>query len=202
MDVKTRRKRGLSSLDALIIFIALTITTAVAGIFLLTTSSSLTQKEIAQASQAKKNVAAGVEVINIIGSDPSSAGTPHRVTNLEIMTRLLPGTISMPLNTTMILVEIASSEQLITYNGTCQTECLASSTMKYMVYYRKTGTSHEDGSLNIGDIINVAIKLDRGIYEDEDMRINIIPHNGPKTLIAIQSPQNMITQKITLWPVN
>ncbi|MFH0863095.1 MAG: hypothetical protein V1875_08730 [Candidatus Altiarchaeota archaeon] len=199
--MKTRRRRGLTSLDSLIIFIALTITTAVAGIFLLTTSSSLTQKEISHSTEARKNVAAGVEVISIIGRDPSPTGTPHRITDIQMMTRLLPGTLTLPLNTTLIHVEIDNTEQLLSYNDTCDLECLASTTQKYMVYYRKRASLYERGYINVGDVINIIVKLDRGLFEDEDMRISIIPNNGPKTMIVIQSSQNMVAQRVTLWPV-
>jgi archaellin len=197
-----RHDRGLTSLDTLILFIALVIVTSVAAIVLITTGASLQQKELAQSVEARKGVAAGLEVVNVIGTDPSpQGGTPHEIENLYIMVRLLPGTITIPLNNTLLLINIEGREKTLSFNTSCESECNAASTAHYNVFYLKEGSAHENGYVNIGDVAKLTVRLPERIKEDESVKVSMVPAHGPKTTISFESPQNMIVKMQTLWPV-
>jgi len=198
-------KKGLTSLDALILFIAIVIVVGVAAIVLITSGGSLMQKAMLKSKDAKDDVSSGLEVISVIGSDarPSDpGGTPHEVEYLHIMVRLLPGTTMLRLNNTLIYIESAAFTQTIQFNSTCAGECNAPLASNYMVYYLSEGNYHEDGYVNIGDVAKLSLKTSHGINEGDDIKILLVPANGPQKIIRFQTPENMITHKVTLWPTS
>jgi flagellin-like protein len=197
--------RGLTSLDTLIMFIAVVIVVSVVAIILITSGGSITQKTISKSVEGRKGVTSGLEVVNVISGDASTTdpdGTPHQLETLMIMARLLPGTTVIPLNNTLLIVEWQDGdEQILSYNQTCPGECPSTSTSKYLVYYLKEGTPHENGYLNTGDVVKFVVKLDKHLGEDQTMRVSLVPAYGPKTMIVFETPQNIVAKLQTLWPV-
>jgi len=201
--MKGGRKKGVMGLGALIVFTAIMLVGAVIGIVLLTSGGSLQQKSMVKSQEGKKQVVSGYEVISVIGTDPSpSDATPHIVEHLHIMVRMLPGTITIPFNTTLIYIEYGTRSQTLVFNESCNGTCNAATTEKYNVYYLKQGTAYEADYLNMGDVAKVSIQLDGGVGEDTDMKILMIPANGPKTVIKIQTTNTMVASSTTLWPTS
>lgn len=199
-----KKDRGVMGLGLLITFVAIVLVVGVAGIVLLTSGGSLQQKSKLKVGEAKKGVSSGLEVISVIGSDchPTDAdGTPHIAENLHIMVRPLPGTIHTNLNTTLIYVEQRDSEYTIKFNSSCASECNAATTVAYNVYYLKRGSYYEPGYVNMGDVAKLSIRTD-GVGEDEDIKIHIIPANGPQRIVKILTPMSMVDHRITLWPTS
>ncbi len=201
-DIMSNKTRGMVSLDALILFIAIVIVVAVTSIILINTGSSLQQKILTKTVEGKKQVTSGFEVINIIGTDASSSGgSPHHIEDVFIMIRLLPGSLHHPLNTTLLVFDDGTNQFIIQYNTSCASECESSSTMTYNVFYINTGKGWEAGHINHGDIAKIAFKPPTPIKEETDYIISIHPTHGPRTQIEIVTPQMMMGQRITLWPI-
>jgi len=195
-------RRGTVSLDALIMFIAIILVVAVTAIVLITSGASLQQKTLTKSVEGRKQMSSGLEVINVIGTDASTiGGTPHLVEDIFIMVRLLPGTLHHPLNNTLILYDDGTDQYTIKYNMTCSGECTAASTTTYNVFYIKTGNNWEAGHINLGDVAKIAVKPPNAIQEETDYRISIHPSHGPRTQIELQTPQTMMVERVTLWPV-
>jgi archaellin len=196
-----KNSKGVEALDALIILVALVLTVAVASIVLITTTNTIQQKTLAQGAESRKNVAAGVEVVSVIGSDASPTdpeGTPHQLDYLHMMVRAYPGT-SVPFNSTFILIEHGGVEQVVSYNATCQQDCNGISTTKYMAYYR-VGPAYRQDYLNVGDSAKLAIKLFDPIEQGQQVRITIVPNYGPRTSITFEAPQVMLKSMQSLYP--
>jgi flagellin-like protein len=200
-----QKRRGLVSLDTLILFVAIVIVVGVVAIMLLASGGVLTQKTLAKSVEARKGVTGGIEVLDAQGSDASLTdpeGSPHVLENIYMTIRLQPGTTILPLNTTIIHVLMENGhEQVLNFNRTCASECTAATTASYMVYYLKAGAAHEDGYINLGDVGKLSFRVDEPLEQDMDMRITLIPGHGPKTLISFQTPQNMVAKLQSLWPV-
>ncbi|MBD3388040.1 MAG: hypothetical protein GF416_03240 [Candidatus Altiarchaeales archaeon] len=200
--MKSWSNRGIMGLGALIVFIAVLLIVGVTGIILLTSGGSLQQKSQLKAMEGKKGVSSGLEVVSIIGTNAHPTdSTPHQLENLHMMVRLLPGTISLNLNTTLIYIEGRDFQQTTVFNSSCSSECSSSSTHSYMVYYLKEGTHYEAGYVNLGDVAKLSIRTNP-IREDEDIKIHIIPPHGPQTVIKFQTPLTMVDRRITVWPTS
>lgn len=197
-----RPEKGIMGLGALIIFIALLLVVGVAGIVLVTSGGSLQQKSMIKTSQAKKGVTSGLEVMSVVGTDASVVGgSPHTLEDLHVMVRLLPGTVTLNLNSTIIYVETNDFEQTSMYGGHCTEYCNAQDATYYKVYYLKEGTNHENGYINLGTVGKLAVRLPQGLNEDSDIKLFIIPGAGPQTVLKMLTPPTMITQQVTIWPV-
>jgi len=203
MRMTRRRRRGLTSLDALILFVAIVIATGVAGIILMSTGNTLTQKTMAKASEGKKSVTSGIEALSAIGNGATlSSPTPHVVDDVAIMVRLLPGTQTIDFNSTIIIVDAGVNTETMGYNTSCNNVCTAGTSPYFNVYYLKFGSAHESGYLNPGDIAKIAVKPASGIAEDQDVRITIIPAQGPKTELKFHTPEFMVAKEQFLWPTS
>ncbi len=195
--------KGIMGIGALIIVTAILLVSAVTGIILLTSGGSLQQKSIRKGQEGKQNVVSGMEAVSVIGTGADvSSPTPHVVDDIHIMVRLLPGTITTPFNNTLIYVETGRYSQTTLYNTSCASECNAATSSFYNVYYLKEGTYYEAGYLNLGDVAKIAVKVGGGIREDESVKILIIPANGPKTVIKLETPNTLVARSITLWPTS
>ena len=201
--MRKKKRKGLMGLGALILFIAIILIVGVIAIVLITSGGSLQQKSTLKQREAKKGVSSGLEVISVIGSDARPSGpTPHQLTNLHLMVRLLPGTSSINLNSTLIYYENNGRGETVLFNTSCDSTCNAVTTGTYMVYYLKNGTHHEMGYINLGDVAKLAIKVNQPVAEDQTIRLSIIPSFGPQTVIKILTPNTMVRRMVTIWPTS
>jgi archaellin len=194
-------KKGLTSLDALILFIAILLVTAIVAISLTSIINNMQQKTLTQASQTQKHIGPAFEIVSVYGTDPSLTGTPHRITDIFVMIRGVPGT-NIDLNGTFIQVDIGDSSQMLRYNSTCFSSCPAINSSTYMVYYPKAGTEHKADYVTLGETLQVAIKLETPLGEDEDVRISFIPPSHRTiTKVDFVTPQVMNIKWLALWPL-
>lgn len=194
--------RGLVSLDTLIIFIAVLLVVMVTAIVLITSSTSLQQRIMMKSVEGRKDVSSGVEVIDVIGTDASSSGgSPHNIEDVYLQVRLLPASILINLNDTLILFDDGVDHYILEYNTTCESECPASTTNTFNAHYMKSGQYWQSGYINRGDIAKLSIKPPEAMREDREYVITIYPANGPSTSIRIQTPETMLSSRQTLWPI-
>jgi len=200
-----KNNRGLEGLDALILFIAIVLVTAVLGIFLITSTGTMIQTSLSKSTAASKGVTSGLEAIGVIGEDASLTGTPHKVSKLHITIRLMPGTNLMPMNTTLIIYQSEGVPEAISFNTTCSetpATCVPASSDRYMIsYVDNKSSTHENGYIATGDVARITLMPMKPIEENQEVRIAIVPAHGPRTIIEFYAPNDMLRKSQSLWPV-
>jgi len=200
-----RQMRGVASLDAIIIFIVVVVVSGFVGLVLLETSSGIQQRTTAQAGESRKDVSAGVEVINVVGTDASTndpGGTPHALEDIYVTFRLLPGNVDMILNTTMINIEWSGYDQSFSYNATCQSECPGATGHGYNVFYLNYPQSPVPGHLRTGEVVRASLKLNTPLTEEKEVKVSLMSVHGTMTQVKFNTPQNMVAKRQGLWPLS
>jgi len=193
--------RGMMGVGTLIIFIAVILIAAIAASVLITTGGSLQQKALITGSQTEESIASGVEAVTVVGSDSSPLDlTPHFIGDFKILTRLQSGSRGVNLNNTIVTVDTETDSSNFIYNQTVVVDTLSESTSMFLIYYAQTGTNHEDGYLNRGDVAKFIFHLPTEIGENQLVRIKIIPRIGAYTQIEFYTPDSMTQETVGLWP--
>jgi archaeal flagellin FlaB len=198
-----KREKGMMGIGALIIFIAIILIAAVAASVLITTGGSLQQKALITGTQTEEAIASGIEAMTVVASDASqqdTANTPHQVGDFKVMVRLQSGSQGLNLNNTIVTVDTETSSTSLTYLGQILTDSETSSTTNYVVYYVQSGTNHEAGYLNRGDVAKIIFHLQPEIAENQLVRIKMIPRVGTYTQIEFYTPDSMTQESVALWP--
>lgn len=187
---KKREEKGLMGIGMLIIFIAIIVVSAVAAAVLIGSGGSLEQRSVTAMKGTEQEIATGLNVYSIIGSDGSDDGY---IENLEMLVRLRPGSDPVNLNTTVITIDGRTSYQSLTYST-------AAGSGYYSVYYLRRSSSPLDGYLNLGDSAVVNISLANTIGADEKLVIQIIPSQGSVRRIGFTTPSALLDRRIFLFP--
>ncbi|MBU0762442.1 MAG: hypothetical protein KKD39_05400, partial [Candidatus Altiarchaeota archaeon] len=195
--------KGMMGIGALIIFIAIILIAAVAAAVLITTGGSLQQKALITGAQTEEGIASGIEAMTAVASDASASdtqATPHEVGDFKLMVRLQSGSQGLNLNNTILTLDTDTDSTSYTFNQTITTEQTSSSTQTYLIYYVQTGSNHEDGYLNRGDVAKIIFRVPSEIGENELVRIKLIPRVGQYTQIEFYTPDSMTQESVALWP--
>ncbi len=191
-----KMRKGLMGIGMLIIFIAVIVVSAVAAAVLIGAGGSLEQRSVATMKGTEQEVASGLNIFSIVGSDGSDDG---KVENLEMLVRLRPGSDPINLNTTVITIDGRISFQNLIYDDSGATA--ASSSGMYAVFYlRRGGSSALTGYVSAGDSAVINISLTDSIGPDEKLIIQIIPSQGNVRRIGFQTPSVLIEKRIFLFP--
>jgi archaeal flagellin FlaB len=197
----SRLKKGMMGIGALIIFIAIILIAAVAASVLITTGGSLQQKALITGAQTEESIASGIEAMTVVASDASALGaSPHKVEDFKIMVRLQSGSQGLNLNNTILTVDTERESRTLTFGSTLDTDTTVTGTTTYGVYYVQTGVNHEPGYLNRGDVAKITFHLDPEIFENEHVRLKLIPRVGTFTQVEFYTPDSMTQQSVALWP--
>jgi archaellin len=188
-NVKSNR-RGTTGIGMLIVFIAVIVVSAVAAAVLIGAGGSLEQRSLSTMKGTEAEVASGLSVYSIIGSDGSINGT---VNNLEMLVRLRPGSDPVSLNSTVITIDGRTAFQTLRYDE-------AGGVGSYTVYYLRRGGSPLTGYINSGDSAVINISLSSDIGPDEKLMIQIIPAQGGIRRIGFQTPNAIIEKRVFLFP--
>jgi len=185
-------KRGLMGIGMLIIFIAVIVVSAVAAAVLIGSGGSLEQRSVSTMKGTEQEIASGLNIYSIIGSDGSDDG---KVEQLEMLVRLKPGSDPVNLNTTVITIDGRTSFQNLRYD-----ESGGSGSGYYGVYYLRRGGSALTGYINLGDSAVINISLSTAIGPDEKLVIQIIPSQGSVRRIGFTTPNVLIDRRVFLFP--
>lgn len=197
---QVKMSRGVSGIGSLIIFIAVILVAAIAAAVFITTGGSLQQKALITSNEAREGVSSGVDVVAVRGTDAGPLGTPHLINRLYMMARLSAGSNAVNLNTTVITLDTHFSSQTYTYGGVVSDSAYATGTSDFVINYMKEGAYHEDGYINMGDMIKVKINVDGNMTENTKGRITIIPRVGNMNQIEFVTPETMAEPVVVLWP--
>jgi archaellin len=193
--MKTTQKKGEMGIGMLIIFIAVIVVSAVAAAVLIGAGGSLEQRSVATVKGTEAEVASGLTMYSIVGSDGSIDG---KVRNLEMLVRSRPGSDPVNLNTTVITIDGRTFFQNLVYDASGNT---APTTGKYAVYYlRRGGSSSLPGYISVGDSAVINVTLSSAIGHDEKVIIQIIPGTGSIKRLGFTTPSVMIDKRVFLFP--
>jgi flagellin-like protein len=195
-----KSNRGLMGLGALIIFIAVILVAAIAAAVMLSTGGSLQQKALITGNEAREGVSGGFETIKINGADASSAGTPHAVNRIYLLTRLSAGSNPLNFNSTVITMDTPLATQNFIYNGTVSDDVTATGTGDYVITYIQQSPVHEDDYLQSGDVAEIKFNIDGNLLENMKGRITLIPRIGSMNMLEFMTPESMVERKVLLWP--
>ena len=187
-------KKGMMGVGTLIIFIAVILVAAVAAAVLISTSASLQQRALTTGSQTEGGVSTGAEAISVMATDATSG---HSIDNFELILRLQAGSDPMNLNTTVILLDTATTSQSLGYEGLGTS---ASDTSSFAIEYLKEGPEQEDGYLTRGDVIQAYFTSSESVAENKRVRIRVIPRVGTTTVVDFTTPDVMKDARVLLWP--
>ncbi len=174
----------------LIIFIAVIVVSAVAAAVLIGSGGGLEQRSVTAMKGTEAEIASGLNVYSIVGSDASDDG---QVEQLEMLVKLKPGSDPINLNTTVITIDGRTSFQTLRYST-------AAGSGTYDVYYLQRSGSPLDGYVNLGDSAVINISLATPIGSDEKLVIQIIPSQGSIRRIGFTTPNALIDQRVFLFP--
>jgi flagellin FlaB len=179
----------------LIIFIAVIVVSAVAAAVLIGAGGSLEQRSIATMKGTEAEVASGLTMYSIVGSDGSDDGA---IENFEMLVRARPGSDPVNLNTTVITIDGRTFFQNLIYDHSGSS---APQTGKYAVYYlRRGGSSSLPGYISVGDSAVINVTLSNAIGHDEKIVIQIIPAQGNIKRLGFTTPSVMIDKRVFLFP--
>ena len=197
-----RPNRGAMAIGTLIIFIAVILVAAIAASVLISAAGSYQQKALITGSGAREGISHGFEAISIRGSDPSSSGTPRKITNIYVMGRLPSGYDILNLNTTVMVFDRYEGSQTMTYGGVIGVGSWSSSTTEFQVTYLQRGPYNEDGYVNLGDTAKLKFSVDGTMSEGTRGRITLIPPVGNPNIFEFITPDSMTHPVEVLWPMS
>jgi archaellin len=189
MKGRKAQSKGMMAIGVLILFIAIIVVSAVAAAVLIGAGGSLEQRSVASLKGTEQEVATGLSVYSMVGSDGSVDGT---INNIEMLVRLRPGSDPVGLNSTIITVDSRELFATLEYGD--------GSPGTYSVYYLRRGGVELDGYINLGDSAVLNITLDESIGPDERLLIQIIPGQGAVRRIGFTTPSVMIDKRVFLFP--
>jgi archaellin len=195
-----RPNRGTVGIEALIVFISLVIVASIAAAVMISTGGSLQNKALKTGNDAREGVTSNLEITQIRGLNPSASGTSHRVHNFGIIARLAAGSEMMSLNNTVITIDTMAGSQSYIYGGNVSASVHSGVSSTYVVTYIQSGTYSEPGLVNLGDMVKLKFNITNPIGEGEKARITLMPQVGNPTQLEFQTPENMISPEVVLWP--
>jgi flagellin FlaB len=197
-------KKAEMGIGTLILFIALLLVAAVAAGVLIQTNASLQEKALTTGDQAKGQISTNVRVIEVSGSD----GSDGVLEGFNQIVKLSAGSDPIKLeqilltfntfNTTSTLVYRNGSE--FTQNETDGYWSYTNGTGFFVVEYLQRGSNPVVGNLQRGDIARIYFASPRGIDEDENVRVSLIPKIGTPTLTEFITPEVISEQRVYLYP--
>jgi archaeal flagellin FlaB len=193
---------GMMGIGALILLIALILVAAIAAAVIVSTGGGMQSKALTTGSQAREGVTPGIDVIQIVGSDPSPRGTQNSITRLTITGRLPPGGEVLSFNTTVINIDTMEFSQTLVYGGVIDMEELASGTAEYAITYVQSGPQNVQHYLTQGDLVRIKINLAGRIGENHKGRITIMPIKAAMSQIEYVAPDTLTNPVEVLWPIS
>ncbi|MBU0762557.1 MAG: hypothetical protein KKD39_05985 [Candidatus Altiarchaeota archaeon] len=190
------KSKGLMGIGMLIIFIAVIVVSAVAAAVLIGATGSLEQRSVATVKGTEAEVASGITIYSIVGSDGSDDGA---IEHLELLIRIKPGSDPINLNTTLLTIDSRTQFQNLIYDSSGASAATGSG--MYAVYYlRRGGSASLPGYVAVGDSAVINVTLDHAIGHDERVVIQLLPAQGNVKRLGFTTPSVMIDKRVFLFP--
>ena len=184
------KDKGETGIGTLIIFIAIVLVAAIAASVLLGTAGSLQQKALTTGKQTQQEVASGIQVISVSGTN----GQDGAVESFEVLIKLAAGSDPLALNDTMINFDTKNTSQQLTYNTT------GFSSSTFNATWVKTGPDYITNYLTVGDMVKLQFNSAGNISQSQTVKLKIIPKRGVIVPIEFVTPDVMSTIRVSLYP--
>jgi flagellin FlaB len=204
MVCSIKQDKGMMGIGVLIIFISVILVAALAALVLISTVGSLQQRGVETGQKTEKGVSGGIEVVTLMGSDGSVG---NDLEHFEMFVRLAPGSDTLNLNHTLIIMDSEATTQILNYGN--ESSEIPTGTTTFNVEYLKRGPDNEAGYISRGDTLKLRFnyhdvasptQTTGGLGENMDLRIKIIPLEGTAALVEFKTPDHITLERFTLWP--
>lgn len=179
----------------LIIFIALILVAAVAAGVVIQTASSLQQQALATGQAARGEVATNARVLGISATD----GSEGQIENFSMQMKLAPGSNPIKLDEVTLTFNTDNSTTTLQYDEDLDF-ATSGGTGTFNVQYLINGSNNRRGNFVRGDVIRIDFQSPRQINENEKIRINVVPRIGAPTLVEVNAPDVISTERVYLYP--
>jgi flagellin-like protein len=186
--------KGETGIGTLIVFIAMILVAAIAASVLLGTAGSLQQKALTTGKQTQQEVASGVQVVTLSGTN----GSDGTVEAFEVLIKLTAGSDALAMNDTLVTFDTKTTTQNIKYDGAFGTGVTGTST--YTAEYLKNGTDHLVDYLVTGDIVKLRFNSSNSIRQSSTVKIRVIPKHGVIVPVDVVTPDVISTERVILYP--
>ena len=190
---KSAKSKGLMGISTLIIFIAIILVAAAAATVIILTTGHLRTESIKTQSKAKKGVSQTASIIDVTVTD----GSDGDIEDFEVIIRLGPGSDSIDLNDSLLVVTTPSWSQEMEYNGSGTT---AVGSISFWVEYVVQGPNYALGYVTRGDLVRLRFHADSAVLASKKLKFKFIPKIGPITEINTVTPNIIKDVKLTLYP--
>ena len=199
-NIFKRRDIGSIGIGAMIIFIAIVLVAGIAASVLIQTSTSLEMQALRTGSATTQEVASGVTVESVEGSNTSG-----QITKLAIEVASRPGSPDIDLKQTVIEISDSSNKYVLRYGDTLTNVSgidgdifgtatwPASNTDFYIIVLQDADDSVNETTpiINYGDHVILAVDSDSvfgGIVPRTDVFGLVIPEEGAPGIIGFTTP--------------
>ncbi|MBN2880519.1 hypothetical protein JXM83_00560 [Candidatus Woesearchaeota archaeon] len=188
-------KKAEMGIGTLVLFIAMILVAAIAAGVLIQTATTLQSRALETGKRSTTEVSTGIKTILLYGEN---ASVNRSIQYLRHHIKLVAGSDPIKFDDTVISLDL--NDQLRDYLYNSNHSCYGARNDEFRIRYIKNGTGHIDGYLVTGDVIEICYEAPREIFEDELIRINIIPKVGSVLTLRVMSPSVMITRRVFLYP--
>jgi len=194
-------KKGEMGIGTLVLFIAMILVAAIAAGVLIQTATSLQSKALETGRRTTTEVSTSLKTILLYGED---ASVNRSITDVRQHIQITAGSDPIKFNDTVIAVDTMNQSRDLTMDQnqlwTDLNHCTQANGTFYRVYYVKSSSKHVDGYINVGEVVQLCYELPREVFEDEVIRVNIIPATGSSHTVSVNTPGTMITKRVFLFP--
>jgi flagellin-like protein len=193
-------KKAEMGIGTLILFIAMVLVAAIAAGVLIQTATSLQSKALETGKRSTVEVSTAIRTILLYGEDASIA---RSITHLRQQIKLVAGADPIKFADSVIAVDTSNLSEDLSYELSDSynlSDCELAAGANYRIYYVKQGTSHIEGYIVVGDVVELCYDLPRTVGEDELIRSNFVPKVGSTHSVVMTTPGTMITRRVFLYP--
>jgi flagellin-like protein len=192
MDFSKKSEMGIGTL---ILFIAMILVAAIAAGVLIQTATSLQSRALETGKRSTIEVSTALKTVLIKGED---ASFNRSISYIWQQVKLVAGSDSVKFNDAIVTLDLKDISQEYLYDQ--NHSCTGVNGSNYRVNYLKNCSSHMDGYVVVGDVVEMCYRSPRPIFEDESVRINFIPKVGSVMTTSFSTPSNMISKRVSLYP--
>lgn len=189
------QKKADMGIGTLIIFIAMILVAAIAAGVLIQTATTLQSRALETGKRSTSEISTAINTILVSGED---ASINRSIDLIRHQIKLVAGSDPIKFMDTVLTLDLNDNSRDYIYNSTALCDSVANSS--FSVMYIKNGSSHINGYLVLGDVVELCYKSPRLIHEDEQVRLNIIPKVGSVMTVSFNVPSTMISKRIIIYP--
>lgn len=188
-------KRAEMGIGTLVLFIAMILVSAIAAGVIIQTATSLQSRALETGRRSTIEVSTAIKTILLYGQD---ASVNRSIQDFRHHVKLVAGSDPIKFDDMILTLDLHDvvTDYIFSENSSCEN----ATGDEYRIHYVKNATQHVSGYISNGDIVELCYESPRRIYEDEFIRINLIPKTGSVMTLKLTTPGVMVSGRIFLYP--